>query len=116
MDRPRITIFDHHLRDGEQSPGWQHECAGKLRLAQQLDRLGVERDRSRIPIASDGDSKRAKVYGSLRPSHYRWLGSRLYGTLTPADLAALQGAAPFRASTSLASSDIHLRYKQRITR
>ena len=42
MDRPRITIFDTTLRDGEQSPGCSMNVQEKLRLAQQLDRLGVE--------------------------------------------------------------------------
>ncbi len=55
MDRPRITIFDTTLRDGEQSPGCSMNVQEKLRLAQQLDRLGVDVIEAGFPIASDGD-------------------------------------------------------------
>jgi 2-isopropylmalate synthase len=40
--RPHIKIFDTTLRDGEQSPGCTMNQQEKLRLADQLDRLGVE--------------------------------------------------------------------------
>ena len=55
MDRPRITIFDTTLRDGEQSPGCSMNVSEKLHLAQQLDRLGVDVIEAGFPIASDGD-------------------------------------------------------------
>ena len=55
MDRPRITIFDTTLRDGEQSPGCSMNVQEKVRLAQQLDRLGVDVIEAGFPIASDGD-------------------------------------------------------------
>src|SRR5580693_1695327 len=55
MDRPHITIFDTTLRDGEQSPGCSMNVQEKLRLAQQLDRLGVDVIEAGFPIASDGD-------------------------------------------------------------
>jgi len=55
MDRARITIFDTTLRDGEQSPGCSMNVQEKLRLAQQLDRLGVDVIEAGFPIASDGD-------------------------------------------------------------
>src|SRR5438094_2403623 len=42
MDSPRITIFDTTLRDGEQSPGCSMNVQEKVRLARQLDRLGVD--------------------------------------------------------------------------
>ena len=37
-----IKIFDTTLRDGEQSPGYSMDTGEKLRMAQQLARLGVE--------------------------------------------------------------------------
>src|SRR5207248_2286367 len=42
MDKARITIFDTTLRDGEQSPGCSMHVEEKLRLAHQLEQLGVE--------------------------------------------------------------------------
>src|ERR1700681_4278033 len=55
MDRPHITIFDTTLRDGEQSPGCSMNVSEKLRMAQQLDRLGVDVIEAGFPIASEGD-------------------------------------------------------------
>src|SRR6476619_7254896 len=54
-ERARITIFDTTLRDGEQSPGCSMNQQEKLRLAHQLDRLGVDVIEAGFPIASDGD-------------------------------------------------------------
>jgi Isopropylmalate/homocitrate/citramalate synthases len=58
MDRPRIIIFDTTLRDGEQSPGCSMNVQEKVRLARQLDRLGVDVIEAGFPIASDGILKR----------------------------------------------------------
>jgi 2-isopropylmalate synthase len=55
MERARITIFDTTLRDGEQSPGCGMNVQEKLRLAHQLDRLGVDIIEAGFPIASEGD-------------------------------------------------------------
>ena len=51
----RITVFDTTLRDGEQSPGCSMNVAEKLRMADQLDRLGVDVIEAGFPIASEGD-------------------------------------------------------------
>src|ERR1017187_1064772 len=82
MNRPRITIFDTTLRDGEQSPGCSMNVQEKLRLAQQLERLGVDVIEAGFPIASEGD------FGAAHP----------------------------RIHVFLATSDIHLKYKLRMTR
>ena len=50
-----VTIFDTTLRDGEQSPGCSMTWVEKLRMARQLDRLGVDVIEAGFPIASDGD-------------------------------------------------------------
>ena len=51
----RIKIFDTTLRDGEQSPGCSMNLEEKIRLARQLQRLGVDVIEAGFPIASDGD-------------------------------------------------------------
>ncbi len=40
--KDHVTIFDTTLRDGEQSPGASMNIAEKLRLARQLEKLGVD--------------------------------------------------------------------------
>src|SRR5690625_2073490 len=51
----QIIIFDTTLRDGEQSPGATMTPTEKLRLAHQLDRLGVDVIEAGFPIASPDD-------------------------------------------------------------
>ena len=51
----RIIIFDTTLRDGEQSPGASMNAAEKLRLARQLEKLGVDAIEAGFPAASPGD-------------------------------------------------------------
>ena len=55
MTATRVTIFDTTLRDGEQSPGCSMTGDEKLRLALQLQSLGVDIIEAGFPIASDGD-------------------------------------------------------------
>ncbi len=51
----RIQIFDTTLRDGEQSPGCSMTLDEKVRMARQLEDLGVDVIEAGFPIASDGD-------------------------------------------------------------
>ena len=116
MDRPRITIFDTTLRDGEQSPGCSMNVQEKLRLAQQLDRLGVDVIEAGFPIASDGDFEAVqRISASVRRPIIAGLARACTGDVDRA-WRALQGAAHPRIHVFLATSDIHLKYKLRITR
>src|SRR6202795_1660839 len=116
MDRPRITIFDTTLRDGEQSPGCSMNVQEKLRLAQQLDRLGVDVIEAGFPIASDGDFEAVQsIAASLRRPIIAGLARACTGDVDRA-WQALQGAARPRIHVFLATSDIHLKYKLRISR
>src|SRR5712671_1047946 len=51
----RVNIFDTTLRDGEQAPGFSMNTGEKLRLARQLEDLGVDVIEAGFPIASQGD-------------------------------------------------------------
>jgi 2-isopropylmalate synthase len=116
MDRPRIIIFDTTLRDGEQSPGCSMNVQEKLRLAQQLDRLGVDVIEAGFPIASDGDFEAVKrIASSVRRPIIAGLARACVGDVDRA-WQALEGAAHPRIHIFLATSDIHLKYKLRITR
>ena len=116
MNRPRVTVFDTTLRDGEQSPGCSMNVQEKLRLAQQLDRLGVDVIEAGFPIASDGDFEAVqKIAASVR----RPIIAALARACTPdIDRAwqALKSAARPRIHVFLATSDIHLKYKLRMSR
>jgi 2-isopropylmalate synthase len=116
MDRPHITVFDTTLRDGEQSPGCSMNVNEKLRLAQQLERLGVDVIEAGFPIASDGDFEAVRaIAGSVRRPVIAGLARASVGDIDRA-WQALQAAARPRIHVFLATSDIHLKYKLRITR
>src|SRR5260370_16931835 len=66
-DRVRITVFDTSLRDGEQSPGCSMNQQEKLRLAHQLDRLGVDVIEAGFPIASEGDFEAVRAISAVFP-------------------------------------------------
>src|ERR1700689_2077949 len=115
-ERARITIFDTTLRDGEQSPGCSMNRPKKLRVAHQLDRLGVDVIEAGFPIASDGDFEAVKaIAGVIRRPIIAGLARACRPDIERA-WEALQYAARPRIHVFLATSDIHLQYKLRITR
>jgi len=112
----RITIFDTTLRDGEQSPGCTMNQQEKLRLADQLDRLGVDVIEAGFPIASDGDFESVKAISiAVRRPIIAALARACQPDIERA-WEALKHAAQPRIHIVLATSDIHLKYKLRITR
>src|SRR6201987_4010960 len=116
MERARITVFDTTLRDGEQSPGCSMNHQEKLRLAHQLDRLGVDVIEAGFPIASDGDFESVKAIASVvRRPVIAGLARACRPDIERA-WEALKHAARPRIHVFLATSDIHLQYKLRITR
>jgi len=116
MGRERVAIFDTTLRDGEQSPGCSMNLDEKLRMARQLEALGVDVIEAGFPVASEDDFEAVKaVAAACRGPIIAGLCRAL-----PADIecawAALKGAARPRIHTFLAASDIHLEHKLKKTR
>jgi 2-isopropylmalate synthase len=112
---PAITIFDTTLRDGEQSPGCSMNRTEKIRLARQLERLGVDVLEAGFPIASPGEWESVHAIASE-------IGGCTVAALARAKEAdivaaarALQGARRARLHVFLATSAIHLKYKLRIS-
>ena len=115
-ERARIAIFDTTLRDGEQSPGCSMNHQEKLRLAFQLDRLGVDVIEAGFPIASDGDFEAVKaIAAAVRRPIIAGLARACRADIERAWEALKEAARP-RIHVFLATSDIHLQYKLRITR
>src|ERR1700685_269129 len=112
----RITVFDTTLRDGEQSPGCSMNVAEKLRMADQLDRLGVDVIEAGFPIASEGDFAAVRaIAAAVRRPIIAGLARACAKDIECA-WQALQRAARPRIHVFLATSDIHLKYKLRISR
>jgi len=88
----------------------------KLRLARQLDLLGVDVIEAGFPIASDGDFQAVRVVArDVRRPVIAALARCFHDDVVRA-WQALEGAAHPRIHTFLATSDIHLRHKLRISR
>jgi 2-isopropylmalate synthase len=116
MERARITVFDTTLRDGEQSPGCSMNVQEKLRLAHQLDRLGVDVIEAGFPIASEGDFAAVQaIAATVRRPIIAALARACAPDIERA-WQALKGAARPRIHVFLATSDIHLQYKLKISR
>jgi len=111
-----VIVFDTTLRDGEQAPGFSMRVEEKLRLAHRLEALGVDVIEAGFPIASADDAASVKrVAQEVRGPVIAALAR-----CTPADIEcageAIVGARRGRIHTFLATSDLHLERKLRITR
>jgi 2-isopropylmalate synthase len=116
MASQEVLIFDTTLRDGEQAPGNSLSPEEKLRLARQLDALGVDIIVAGFPAASEDDFRsvreiatevRRPVIAALARCHERDI-----------DLAgvAITSAERSRIHVFVSTSDLHIREKLRTTR
>lgn len=112
----RVLIFDTTLRDGEQAPGFSMQPEHKLKLARQLQCLGVDVIEAGFPIASAEDA--AGVEAVARTC--REVGVAALARAVEADVrcaaAALRQAVRPRLHVFVATSDIHLQHKLRKSR
>jgi 2-isopropylmalate synthase len=112
----RVIIFDTTLRDGEQSPGASMNTGEKLRLATQLEKLGVDVLEAGFPAASDGDLDAvSKIAAKLKTTEVTGLARANKYDIDRA-WQAVQHAAKPRIHTFIATSDIHLDYKLKMSR
>ena len=115
-DSARVRVFDTSLRDGEQAPGFSMTPSEKLRLARQLDTLGVDIIEAGFPIASDGDFAGVRaIAAELRRPTVAALARAVTADVERAARAVERAHRP-RLHVFLATSDLHLRDKLRITR
>ena len=113
--RRRIKIFDTTLRDGEQSPGCSMNIGEKLRMAEQLDRLGVDVIEAGFAIASPGDFQAVKsISGVVKNAVVASLARSLEKDIDVAWEAVREAAHP-RLHVFLATSELHMRYKLKMT-
>ena len=112
----KILVFDTTLRDGEQSPGATMTTPEKVRLAQELETLGVDIIEAGFPISSPQEFKAVVEVAQAveRPT----VVALARATTADVDRAteALKGAAHPRVHTFLATSDLHLERKLKINR
>ena len=112
----RVVIFDTTLRDGEQAPGNSLSVEEKVRLARQLEVLGVDVIEAGFPASSETDFRSVQeIAAAVRGPVIAALARC---TERDIDLAgdAIRNAAKGRIHVFLSTSDLHLRAKLRITR
>ena len=116
MATDRLIIFDTTLRDGEQSPGFSMNTDEKIRLGRQIATLGADIIEAGFPIASDDDAHAVsriatEIQGPVIAALAR---------CNPADIdragESLAPATRSRIHTFIATSDLHLERKLRISR
>ncbi|WP_419814049.1 2-isopropylmalate synthase [Glacieibacterium sp.] len=107
----QIKIFDTTLRDGEQSPGCSMNLEEKLRVAAQLEALGVDIIEAGFAIASDGDFEAVReVARQCQTATVASLARASIGDIDRA-WAALKGARNPRIHTFIATSPLHMAVK-----
>ena len=112
----KVIIFDTTLRDGEQSPGASMNAAEKMRLAVQLEKLGVDVIEAGFPAASEGDLEAvSQISTRLQKSEIAGLARASKEDIDKAWAAVHQAVKP-RIHTFIATSDIHMDYKLKMTR
>jgi len=125
MDTNYVRIFDTTLRDGEQSPGATMTKAEKLLIAESLARLGVDVIEAGFPAASPGDLEAVQsiaatvgVSSDTPSGEPPMICGLARAKASDIDKAweGVKAAKRPRIHTFLATSDIHLEHKLRMTR
>ena len=111
-----IRIFDTTLRDGEQTPGVSLQTAEKVEIAQALARLKVDVIEAGFPVASPGDFEAVQAISRLVKGPVIAGLARANAKDIETAAEALQDAERFRIHTFIATSDIHLEHKLKMTR
>jgi 2-isopropylmalate synthase len=111
----RVTIFDTTLRDGEQSPGCSMHTSEKVRMALQLEKLGVDIIEGGFPVASAGDFEAVQAISDAVKSARVAALCRCKEKDIEAGGKALGRARNPVIHTFLATSGIHLKWKLKIT-
>ena len=110
-----LIIFDTTLRDGEQSPGASMTKEEKVRIAWQLERMGVDVIEAGFPAASNGDFEAVKaVADSVKESVVCGLARAIEADIQRTG-EALRNAQSARIHTFIATSPIHMKNKLRMT-
>ena len=111
----RVLIFDTTLRDGEQSPGASMNLGEKLKIAEQLEAMGVDVIEAGFPIASNGDFEAVTEVSKLIKDSIVCGLARSGRQDIDRAAEALKPARRKRIHTFIATSPLHMEYKLRMT-
>lgn len=111
-----MRIYDTTLRDGEQAPGFAMQIKEKLLIAKYLEMLGVDAIEAGFPIASQDDLTAVSLIAASCQNTEVSALCRSSEKDIDAAIEALKNAAKPRIHVFIATSDIHLEYKLKISR
>src|SRR5919106_3695462 len=116
MQADRLIIFDTTLRDGEQAPGFSMRTDEKLKMARQLAALGVDIIEAGFPIASEADAEAVRMVSTHVQGPVIAALARCHSKDVERAAWALAPAPRRRIHVFIATSDLHLERKLRISR
>ncbi|CUP62253.1 2-isopropylmalate synthase [Clostridium baratii] len=112
----QIYIFDTTLRDGEQTPKVSLNPKEKLEIAKQLEGLGVDVIEAGFPMASNGDFEGVKLIAeNIKNSTINALARANKKDIDRA-YEAIKAANKKRIHIFIATSELHMKYKLKMTR
>ena len=115
MDKNKIIVFDTTLRDGEQSPGCSMNTEEKIKIALQLEKLGVDVIEAGFAAASPGDFDAiSRIAEIVKKSSICSLARAIDNDIKQAGLAVCK-AQNHRIHTFIATSPIHMKYKLKMS-
>lgn len=116
MEQNRVYFFDTTLRDGEQTPGVSLQTPEKIEIAKGLVRLGIDVIEAGFPAASPGD------FEAVQTIAREVKGATICGLARANEkdvqkvADALKDAEHSRLHVFIATSEIHMKYKLKMTR
>ncbi len=110
-DNNRVVIFDTTLRDGEQSPGASMNLDEKLRIAEVLERMGVDVIEAGFAIASEGDFKAISEISRVVKDSTVCSLARASRRDIDRSAEALAHAERKRIHTFISTSPLHMKHK-----
>lgn len=112
----KIQFFDTTLRDGEQTPGVNFNTKEKVQIALQLEKWGVDVIEAGFPIASEGDFAAVQAIAkAVQKTTIAGLARCVKADIERAYEALKEAKFP-QIHTFLATSDVHMTYKLKMTR
>jgi 2-isopropylmalate synthase len=112
----KVYIFDTTLRDGEQVPGCQLTTLEKIKVAKELELLGVDIIEAGFPISSPGDFQSVVEISKAVSEPVICALTRAKEGDIDAAVQSLAYAKRKRIHTGIGSSDIHIQHKFNSTR
>ncbi len=116
MNKEKVLIFDTTLRDGEQSAGASMSIEDKVEIASQLNQMKVDIIEAGFPFASKGDYQSVKKVSEI--SDYSIVCGLARAHYKDIDVAgeALADAKRKRIHTFISTSDLHMKYKLKMSK